>query len=228
MFPPVRGVVVFVHGLWMTGAESLLLRRRLAREGYLLRVFVYSSVGEAVPKVAARCADFAAELAARHRLPVHFVGHSLGGLVLYRMFDNNDPERAGLSLAQSRVVFLGTPAVASRAALRLGSSRIGRWLMGARAAATELLHTEVRRWRFAVPLGVIAGDRGQGMGRLIARMQPPHDGTVEVAETRLDGLTAHCVLPVTHSGLLLSKSVGREVASFLSTGAFSAGPALTP
>jgi hypothetical protein len=113
--------------------------------------------------------------------------------------------------------------VASRAATRLGESRIGRWLMGARAAATELLHTEPRRWRFAVPLGLIAGDRGQGMGRLIARMQPPHDGTVEVAETRLDGASAQLVLPVTHSGMLLSKAVAGEVASFLATGAFSAG-----
>lgn len=211
-----------MHGLWMTGAESVLLRRRLARDGYLLRVFPYSSLGEAVPAVAARCARFAAALGARHGVPVHFVGHSLGGLVVYGMFQQGEPQRCGLPLAHTRVVFLGTPVRSSRAAQRAGQTRLGRWLMGAAAAAgVELLNPVERRWHFAPPLGVISGARDHGLGRLIVRMLGPNDGTVQVAETVIAGSSDHILLPATHTGLLLAKSVARQVAEFLDTGHFS-------
>ena len=212
-------MVVFVHGLWMTGAESLILRRRLAPHGYLLRAFRYSSVGESMRHVAARCAQFAVALAARHAVPVHFVGHSLGGLLIHRMFEQGECERAGLEVVQTRVVFLGTPVVPSRSAARLGSTRLGRWMMGA-AAAAELLHPATRVWHFAPPLGLIAGSSAKGMGRLLVRMQDENDGTVEVAETRLAGASAHIVLPTTHSGLVISKPVAEAVIRFLDTGAF--------
>ncbi len=205
----------------MTGAESLLLRQRLAPAGYRLRLFPYSSVGESMPKVAARLARFAAALRHRHGVPVHFLGHSLGGLVVYRLFEQGEPARCGLDLTGTRVVLLGTPAKASQVAQQLGSSRLGRFLMGAAAAAVELLLPVERRWRFAPPLGLICGDRGQGMGRLLVRFPGPNDGTVQVAETALPGASDWILLPVSHTGLLLSKAAAQETVRFLETAAFS-------
>ena len=170
--------------------------------------------------MAARCARFAATLAGRHGLPVHFIGHSLGGLVIYRMFDTGELAGHGVPTSGSRVVFLGTPAVASGMARQLGATRVGRWLMGTTALA-ELLDTPQRRWHFEAPLGVIAGNRSRGIGRLLARLQGENDGTVEVAETRIPGASATRVLPVNHAGLLLSKQVAEEVSSFLGTAQFA-------
>ena len=92
-------------------------------------------------------------------------------------------------------------------------------------ASAELLGGEPRRWRHPAPLGVVAGSQSLGLGRLVGSLPAPNDGTVAVAETRLDGATDMVVLPVSHVGLLLSEAVVAATACFLDHGAFSAtGP----
>ena len=68
---------------------------------------------------------------------------------------------------------------------------------------------------------VIAGDRAKGLGGLFATLDGASDGTVAVAETRLEGLTDHCVLPASHSGLVLSAEVAAHTARFLREGRFA-------
>jgi hypothetical protein len=67
---------------------------------------------------------------------------------------------------------------------------------------------------------VIAGNRSVGLGRLVARLTEPNDGTVAVAETAVPGAHARLVLPVAHFAMLLAPVVARQVARFLRTGAF--------
>jgi pimeloyl-ACP methyl ester carboxylesterase len=95
----VKTAAVFVHGLWLTGAESALMRRRLAaRHGFECHSFGYRTTGRAMPDVIAQLAKFVERIDAEQ---VHFVGHSLGGLVLYRYFETAPCAQPG------RVVFLG-------------------------------------------------------------------------------------------------------------------------
>jgi hypothetical protein len=68
---------------------------------------------------------------------------------------------------------------------------------------------------------MIAGVRPVGLGRLVGGLEPPHDGTVAVAETRVDGLADHVCLPVTHTGMLIAPGVAAHAARFLLTGGFS-------
>ena len=58
------------------------------------------------------------------------------------------------------------------------------------------------------------------LGRLTGRFGEANDGTVAVAETRLDGIKDHIVLPVSHSGMMLSSTVADQAAAFLQRGAF--------
>jgi hypothetical protein len=51
-------------------------------------------------------------------------------------------------------------------------------------------------------------------------MDAPSDGTVLVEETDLPGATAQLRLPVSHTGLLFSAEVARQVAAFLRNGRF--------
>jgi len=53
------------------------------------------------------------------------------------------------------------------------------------------------------------------------------DGTVGLAETRLPGLADHCVVPVSHSGLVLSPEVATLTADFLRQGRFPTVAAAT-
>jgi len=48
----------------------------------------------------------------------------------------------------------------------------------------------------------------------------PSDGVVTVDETRLPGLSDHLVLPVSHSGMLISREVALQTAAFLRYGRF--------
>jgi pimeloyl-ACP methyl ester carboxylesterase len=218
--PPLRGTVLFVHGLWLSGVESFLLRRRLAAEGWMLRVFRYSSLAESMDRVARRCARYALTLASRTHQPVHLLGHSLGGLVIYRMFETGLLEADRFSGDFCRVVFLGTPARGSQSARALWERGAARRLLGA-AGAQDLVQGVPRHWRFPAQLGIIAGNSGYGLGRLLTRLDGPNDGTVLVAETCLEGATDCCVLPVTHTGMCFSPQVARQVAAFFERGHFS-------
>jgi pimeloyl-ACP methyl ester carboxylesterase len=101
--------VIFVHGLWMTGGEALVLRRRLEHHfGFRVHRFRYSTVTDTMTEVTRSLHRFVQDL---HVPRVHLVGHSLGGLVIYRFLELYPRDNVG------RIVFLGTPCKASRAAL---------------------------------------------------------------------------------------------------------------
>jgi len=203
--------VVYVHGLWLPGEESLILRRRLAHAfGLTLQAFRYSAASSTMSDISERLAGFVRELQAP---AVHFVGHSLGGLVIYRFLERFPDQPPG------RVVFLGTPCVASRAAQRAGRFAPVARLMGP-SVAEELLQARERRWAHARPLGIIAGSQPLGVGQLLADFAEENDGTVAVSETRMPGATDHLVLRVSHLGMLLSARVARETGSFLTQGRF--------
>ena len=203
--------VIYVHGLWMPGEESLVLRHRLAQEfGFTLHSFRYSASFSSIRTTTERLAAFAAGLKAPQ---VHFVGHSLGGLIIHRFLERFAEQPPG------RAVFLGTPCVASKAAERAGRFAPVAQLMG--QSIEELLHPEERRWSHAHELGIVAGSQPIGVGQLLANFEEDNDGTVAVSETRMPGATDHIVLPVSHLGMLLSARVARETGLFLSRGRFS-------
>jgi pimeloyl-ACP methyl ester carboxylesterase len=204
-------VIIFVHGLWLTGGESVALRRRL--EDALdadTHSFRYESRTAPMAEVTGRLERFVREHTAT---TVHFVGHSLGGLVLLRLFERFP------DLPPGRVLFLGTPSVGSQAVTALARFGWSSTLLGA-CVTDELMRPQARRWTADRELGVIAGSRPLGIGQFFAGFKEPSDGTVAVSETRLPGATDHLVLPVSHMGMLLSARVAQECAIFLRTGHF--------
>jgi pimeloyl-ACP methyl ester carboxylesterase len=208
-----RGTVLYVHGLWMTGAEGLWLRRQLAMRGWRTRNFAWSSMCESLDAAALRCAGLIQRLA-QQQGPVHVLGHSLGGLLVHRALEHcaKAPSPSPDS-AVGHVVFLASPLQGSEAARWLARTGAGRLLLG--RAGSALGETQVRRWTHSVPAAVIAGTRYAGPGRWLGAVGPHSDGTVAVAETRLEGARLHRDLPVTHHGMLWSHAVADEVAAFL-------------
>ncbi len=189
--------------------ESFLLRDRLATAGFVPHVFRY-------PSMHASLADVTKALAERLRSfdgPVHVVGHSLGGVVVLETL-----EREG-ELPPGRAVLLGSPVLGSRTARSIAAWSVGPQLLGALAVA-ELARKHERRWQLPREIGLIAGSRSAGLGRLFAQLPQPNDGTICVDETRLSGATAHRVLDVSHTGMLMSRLVADEVGNFLLSGAF--------
>jgi pimeloyl-ACP methyl ester carboxylesterase len=210
-----KTAAVFVHGLWLTGTESLLLRRRIAAsQGYRCHSFTYRTVSNSVQPVINQLAKFVSRIDADR---VHFVGHSLGGIVLHRYFEQ------ARDLPPGRVVFLGSPTVKSKSAERVGRLPVLRSMIGQMVTEELVMPKSAREWRCDRELGCIAGTRPMGLGRFFARFDEDSDGTVSVSETKLPGHTAHLTLPVSHMGMLTSQLVARQVGEFLETGRFS-GP----
>jgi pimeloyl-ACP methyl ester carboxylesterase len=206
-----NAAVIYVHGLWFSGHEAFLLRRRLEQErGYSWRVFSYASTLLSMDEIADALNSYIATVDAPR---VHLLGHSLGGIAILRCFERHPQQPPG------RVVLLGTPSMASRAASALARFRFGRAILG-RAAAEELLLTHQRHWPHPREIGIIAGTQPLSFGRLVVDFDEPSDGTVAVSETRLPGASAHLALPVNHSGMLLSARVAHEVGQFLEHGRF--------
>lgn len=199
--------VLLVHGIWNARAWLVPFALRLRREGLAPTVFGYDSVWRDPEAAGDRL------IAHLRRRPVAaLVGHSLGGLVILEAL------RRAPELPVRRVVCLGSPLRGSAAAAGLAARPpLGLALGRSRA----LLERGCPPWTGQAAVGVIAGDRPRGLGGLFATLDGASDGTVSVAETRLDGLADHCVLPATHSGLVLSAEVAAATARFLRHGRFA-------
>lgn len=205
--------VVTVHGLWMRAAAMAILRRRLAPHGLAIHEFDYPSVTGSLADNARALADYVDSLDGK---TIHLVGHSLGGVVIRAMLDLHVPARLG------RVVCLGSPLRGSRTGRRLARVPGGRPMIGSSLAD---LHARggFETWPPAVAAGSIAGSMPFGFGLLFGPFFAPNDGTVAVAETRVEGLADHVVLPVSHMALLWSERVADEVEHFLLHGRFRGG-----
>jgi pimeloyl-ACP methyl ester carboxylesterase len=198
---------VLVHGVWVPDLVMLPLAARLARQGFRCHRFSYR--GQRRP-LAANAGDLARF--ARSAGPVHFVGHSLGGLVILQAL-NDHPE-----VAVGRVVLLGTPACGSFSGRRLALHGIGRWMLGETQPLWDDRH--VMRWKRPEPLGVIAGTLPMGLGRALGRLPGPNDGVVCVDETAIEGMSERITLHVGHSAMLVSARVAAQTAAFLREGKF--------
>lgn len=206
-------LVVYVHGLWLSGNESGMLLRRLGRElKAKTRAFSYPSVRSNISENAQALGEF---LRKQRAETLHLVGHSLGGLVILKLFESGE----GVRLPPGRIVFLGSPLNGSRAAQNLARLPFGRKIMG-KGVHEELLSERQRRWSGQRELGVIAGNVGIGLGRLVGIHGAPSDGTIFVDETRLPGISQHLVLRISHTVLPFSSTVARQTAAFLNDGSF--------
>ena len=207
-----KTAAVFVHGLFLNGAEFTLLGRRLAAaHGFQIHRFSYPTVRGSMAATLERLQRFVEKIDAER---IHFVGHSLGGLVLCRYFQTTADPRTG------RVVLLGSPVGGSRSARAVARHAWLKRVIGPLVSAELVEGDEPRQWSCGCELGLIAGTRPMGLGRFFARFEEDSDGTVAVSETKLPGHTAHLSLPVSHMGMLVSSQVARQVGGFLSLGHF--------
>jgi pimeloyl-ACP methyl ester carboxylesterase len=202
--------VIVLHGIWNARAWVGPLAWRLRARGFQVGVFGYPSVfggpDVAVPSLIGRL---------RGQGPVSLVGHSLGGLVALEAL------RQAPDLDVPRVVCLGSPLCGSETARALA----GHGWAAALGRSGGLLQHGLPAWRGRAQVGLVAGSVPHGLGALMGALHGDSDGTVALAETRLPGLADHCVVPASHSGLVLSPEVAALVAAFLRDGRFGAAAA---
>jgi len=207
--------VVYVHGIWVPGGELAFVKHRLQSQYELSGVlFSYPSVGGTLDDNADRLAHFIGERVSGR---THVIGHSLGGVLSLRMLARNPDTPV------ARVVCLGSPLRGSRAAAALNRHQWGKAILG-KTITAGVIQEAANEWATSVTanheVGVIAGTTQLGLGRIMTAFEGENDGTVAVSETRLAGIKDHITLPVSHTGLVLSRNVADQAAAFLIRGEF--------
>ena len=160
-----RETVVLVHGIWMNGIEFCRLRRKLTRAGYECHTFKYNVWGKSLAETAVRLHEFAETIDAPI---VHFVGHSLGGIILMHLFDQFPFAKEG------RIVLLASPVNGSVVAKRLNHTSITRWTLG--QGMEQGLGGDVPAWHGWRDIGTISGAFPLGVGLLVGGLDLPLTG----------------------------------------------------
>jgi pimeloyl-ACP methyl ester carboxylesterase len=189
----------------MPAAEMAFIALRLRQAGFQTRLFGYRGR----EPFAANIERLARYVDGRS---VHFVGHSMGGVLIY------DFLRQRPASPCSRVVLLGAPVRGCFAGRRLGAAAVGRWMMGESFRRCGECDAD---WRRPEPLGVIAGTLPLGLGRALGPLPGENDGVVRVDETKIHGMSAQVLVHAAHSWLPVSAGVAGLVRQFLQTGRFA-------
>ena len=217
----VPGGVVLLHGLGRTGLSMHMLARACTAAGHRTLAPSYG-LRTAIPAILAdlqpQMAKFAAGIAEENAGPVHFITHSLGGLVARALLNVARPPNLG------RVVMLAPPNAGSELVDTLERLGLDRIMLG---PASRYLRTsrpesaEKRLGAVDFDLGIIAGDRA--IDPILPRLLLPgaNDGKVSVAATRIAGMRDHIVLPVQHTLMVADSRVIKQALGYLATGAFS-------
>lgn len=208
--------VVLLHGLGRTAvlmkrAEWFLKARgyRVVNETYPSRQFSIEQLADGWLKelLEARISD--------SNVPVHFVTHSLGGIVLRQYLSNHRVENLG------RVVMLAPPNHGSAIMDRQKNHFVSRKVLG---PAGEQLGTSAkdgpgRLGPVDFECGVIAGDRSLNPF-LASALSGPNDGKVTVESARIAGMRDFIILPSTHTWIAWRARTLGQVLSFLRSGRF--------
>lgn len=210
--------VVLLHGLARSAMSMNPMQRALAAEGfetanidYPSRDFPIEELAEiAIPEGLQACRSI--EGVER----IHFVAHSLGGILLRQYLSQNDIAELG------RVVMLGPPNQGSVAVDKLRDWPGFDWING--PAGLQLGKGEqsvpLKLGPATFELGVIAGNRTIDP-ITSAVLENPDDGRVSVVDTRLDGMTDFVEVEHSHAFMMRMHEPIQLTLRFLRSGAFS-------
>lgn len=211
---PDAEAVVLVHGLGRTDRSMRPLERSLEEAGYRVANLRYPST-EHEPEVLVDGLAQHIEACCADTPRLHFVTHSLGGILLRAHLAERKPPNLG------RVVMLAPPNRGSEVVDALGDSKLFEWVYGptARQLGTAKGSLPNRLPPPDYELGVIAGRESVSPAGALF-IEGESDGTVSVEHTKLRGMADFLVVPHSHPFIMRSDEVAEQVLEFLRRGRF--------
>jgi pimeloyl-ACP methyl ester carboxylesterase len=219
---PAKDLIVLLHGIGHSRFNMMGVEHALKKFGYVVLNISYTSTRKKISALADDVKNVLENKAVWQRdAKVHFVCHSLGGLVAHQYLHKIKNIIPAGKLG--RAVMLGTPHGGSEVADYLHKFPLYRWVFG--PAGQELITTV--RAKDDTPafydLGIIAGTSGRKYfltNRLVTWTHKVHDGRVTTKNAKLQGMTDYIEIAVSHSFMAWKKSVYQQIIHFLKTGVF--------
>ena len=210
-----RERVVLLHGLARGAGSMAPLAERLRAAGFETHNLDYSSTRHTPPELVAWLDAAIARCCAGGDAPVHFVTHSLGGILVRARLADARPVSLG------RVVLIAPPNKGSEIVDAIGDNPLLEGLLGPTAVR---LGTEDGSFPRSLgppdyEVGIIAGS--SSINPIGSALVPgPDDGTVSIESTRLEGASDFIVVEASHTLIMQDAGVARQVIHFLRRGRF--------
>ncbi|MFS1430165.1 esterase/lipase family protein [Vibrio splendidus] len=197
------GNIILIHGLYMHGLVMMPMAKRFKSLGYKTKCLSYNSVKINESLLFSRIDD-----AIDHNTANYLVGHSLGGVMIKRYLKSRN-----LSLdVMPKVAIIGSPINGAQIVRRIRGMNLDRMLGN---APNHGLEPSEGAWDAPQKLISIAGSVNVGVGTILLDRKMESDGTVMVKETKIEGMTEHCVLRCNHTSLIYSMETARKIHNFI-------------
>ncbi|NOQ94569.1 MAG: alpha/beta hydrolase [Methylophaga sp.] len=206
--------VILLHGLARSNSSMESLSLALDKVGYHTLNINYPSTKYPIETLAKDTIGNALA-SCPNKAKVHFVTHSMGGILVRQYVSKNTINNMG------RVVMLGPPNKGSQVVDKLGELSLFKLINGPAGIQLGTTKKSIPNSLGSVDfeLGVIAGTRS--FNPLLSSMMPqPNDGKVSVESSKIEGMKDHIELPVTHTFMMNNKAVIAQVIHFLEKGLF--------
>lgn len=209
--------VVLLHGIARGPSSLSQIEAALQDAGYATLNLDYPSrrkdLAEIVVAVDPSITAFAGSVSGS----IHFVTHSMGGLVARSYINTHRPTNLG------RVVMLSPPNSGSEVADFLQSNPAYKTFYG--PAGQQLITSQspsltTLLGKVDYPLGVIAGDRSIDPVSSLLLIPGPDDGKVAVSRTTVEGMADFTVAHATHTFMMDNPDVISQTLMFLKRGTF--------
>ena len=207
--------VVLLHGLGRTAKSMVYIAERLAETGYHVVNIPYPSRKQNIETLVEDLRKRVAECCLNTESRLHFVTHSLGGILVRAYLYSNRPDNLG------RVVMLSPPNKGSDVVDFFDEYRLFTYFFGPAAAelGTDPNSLPNRLGPADFEVGIITGDRTiDPISSWI--IDGDNDGKVSIEQAKLEGMAAFQVVHVSHAYIMKDPEVVSEVIYFLQNGRF--------
>ena len=206
--------VVLLHGLARSERSMRKMATSLRAEGYHVINHNYPSTTAQIDALT-RTVFEAIGPQIEQATTVHFVTHSMGGIILRHHLETHTLPNLG------RTVMLAPPSRGSEVPDKLGGIFLYKWING---PAGNQLGTDANSLPLQLgppefELGIIAGDRS--INPILSMLIPgPDDGKVSLARVKPSAMTDYIQVHVTHTFIARNRTVIALTKHFLAHGTF--------